>query len=104
MSEGKKIEIEVLAGPLDGHVIELTEETEWTRSVGGLLSFPWDDGLGQPQGQFVVEEDQWLIEPQKSPHGTYIVNRDMKLSENTVLQKGDLIKASRTWMLVKAIE
>jgi hypothetical protein len=104
MSERKRIEIEVLTGPLDGHVIELKEETEWTGSVGGLLSFPWDDELGRPQGRFVFEEDQWLIEPQNSPHGTYILNREKKLSEKTVLQKGDLLKASRTWMMINAIE
>lgn len=104
MSEGKKIEIEVLTGPLDGHVIELTEETEWTGSVGGLLSFPWDDELGQPQGRLVFEEDQWLIEPVDSPHGTYIVSREKRLFEKAVLQKGDLLRASKTWMIIKAID
>lgn len=104
MNQGKKVEIEVLTGPLDGHVIELTEQTEWTRSVGSLLSFPWDHELGQPQSRFFVEDDQWVVEPADSPHGTYIVNQEKRLAEKTILQKGDLLKASRTWMIVKVVE
>lgn len=104
MSENKKIEIEVLSGPLDGHKIKLEEEVEWTRLAGGLLAFPWDDELGQPQSKFSIEEGKWLIEPISSLHGTYILNRDIKLSEKTFLQKGDILKASRTWMMIKSIE
>lgn len=104
MNDEKKIEIELLTGPLDGLVIKLTEPTEWTQSVGSLLSFPWDNELGQPQSRFFVEDDQWILEPVDSPHGTYIVNKKKRLSEKLVLQKGDILKASRTWMMIKAIE
>lgn len=104
MNSRKKIIFEILAGPLDGHVITLENDTEWTRAVGSLLSFPWDDDLGQPQGRFLIEENQWMIEPFNSPHGTYFVNRETSLSERAVLQEGDLLKASRTWIMVRLIE
>jgi hypothetical protein len=104
MSSRKKIIFEILAGPLDGHVITLENDTEWTRAVGSLLSFPWDDDLGQPQGRFLIEENQWMIEPFNSPHGTYIINREIKLSNKIGLQKGDLIKASATWIMIKDVD
>ena len=104
MIENNKLVLEILTGPLDGHIVTLKGETKWTQSVGSLLSFPWDDELGQPQGRFIVEEGKWLIEPFSSPHGTYILNKDVKLPNKTILEKGDLLKASRTWMLIKAIE
>jgi len=101
MDKGKKLDIEVLTGPLDGHVITIEDKAEWTCLAGGLLAFPWDTELGQPQSWFMVEEEDWLIEPISSSHGTYIFNREMKLSEKTVLQKGDILKASKTWIMIK---
>jgi hypothetical protein len=104
MNNSKKLDIEVLSGPLDGYQITLENDTEWTRSPGGLLAFPWDDELGQPQSRFVFEGDQWVVEPFSSPHGTYILNQEKKISEKTAIQSGDLIKASRTWLMIKSIK
>jgi hypothetical protein len=103
MSEQAKLEVEILTGPLDGYIITLEIETELTRLTGGLLAFPWDDELGQPQCRFIFDGVKWLIEPNDSPHGTYILNRDIKLSEKIIVQKGDLLKASRTWMIIRNI-
>lgn len=105
MNNQNKLEVEILTGPLDGHIVTLVGDTEWTRSAGSiLLTFPWDDELGQPQSHFIIEDDKWLIEPCDSLHGTYILNRELKLSEKTILQEGDILKASRTWMRIKSIK
>ncbi len=104
MNKNNKIEIEILNGPLDGFIIVIESDAEWTRLAGGLLAFPWDDELGQPQSRILFEEDKWLIEPISSAHGTYIFSREIKLSDKTVLQKGDILKASRTWILIKSFE
>ena len=104
MNEYKKLELEILTGPLDGYVVTLEGETEWRESANGSpLAFPWDDELGQPQSRFIIEDEKWLIEPYDSAHGTYIANRQLRLSEKTALQEGDLLKASKTWMRIKSI-
>ena len=94
--------LEVLSGPLDGVVITLETEAEWSRTGETPLSFPWDAELGQPQARFTVEDDGWYLEGLDAPHGTYRINREerLKKKEKVQLKSGDILKASQTWLLV----
>jgi hypothetical protein len=103
MSEQNKLEVEILTGPLDGHVLTLETETQWTRLLDNALSFPWDDELGEPQATFTPETDGWALTPHKSTHNTYRVNTEKKLTDKISLKAGDILKASRTWLLVKSL-
>jgi hypothetical protein len=101
MKEGRSLTLEILSGPLDGAAITLKEEAEWSRAGDGPLAFPWDDELGEPQACFQVDEAGWSLEGYKSPHGTYRINQGERVSTGKIqLAKGDLLKASATWLLV----
>ena len=101
MSETRQLKLEVLSGPLDGHVILLDEAVEWGRAGEGPLSFPWDAELGEPQARFTVDEEGWWLEGLEAPHGTYRINREEKVREKVRLAQGDLLKASGTWLGVR---
>ena len=102
MSEERSLTLEVLSGPLDGTLITLEAEAEWSRAGEGPLAFPWDAELGTPQARFTIEEGHWHLEGLDAPHGTYRVNREERLAGNKVqLESGDILKASNTWLLVR---
>ncbi len=103
MSEKQHLHLEVLSGPLDGQVVELTEETEWGRGVSGPLSFPWDGELGEPQARLGPDEAGWWLEGLDAPHGTYLINREEKVRGKVRLERGDLLKASGTWLMVRGV-
>lgn len=101
MNENKLV-LEVLSGPLDGALLEAQAGAEWTRAGEGPLAFPWDDELGEPQARFVLGEEGWQMEAFESPHGTYRVNQQERITTGTLqLARGDILKASDTWLLVR---
>ena len=103
MSE-KILLLEVLSGPLDGAAIPLEVEAEWSRAGESPLTFPWDAELGEPQARFTVEDGGWCLEGLDAPHGTYRVSREERLTGQKVqLKRGDLLKASDTWLLVRQV-
>jgi len=93
--------LEMLSGPLDGVVLTLTEETAWESAGSGLLACPWDTELGTPQARFKPDAEGWMLESLKSPHGTYRVNTEERLTTESVrLAGGDILKASGTWLCI----
>ena len=105
MSESRTLKLEVLSGPLDGALITLETDAEWTRAGGGEtpLTFPWDTELGAPQARFTFEEGHWYLEGLDAPHGTYHVNREERITRKMRLERGDILKASCTWTLVQEV-
>jgi hypothetical protein len=99
----QELVLEILSGPLDGHVVILEGATEWTQAPNSKMAFPWDQELGEPQCRLIPEQNRWWIEPFRSAHHTYVLNRDMRILEKTALQLGDILKASKTWLLIKDI-
>jgi hypothetical protein len=97
MSESKLI-LEVLNGPIDGHIVTLEAETNWSKEGEGVLAFPWDTELGTPQARFYKEGNSWFIEGCQASHGTY---HNMEPVETKVpLRQEDMLKASDTWLMV----
>lgn len=98
-----RLEIEVLSGPLDGAILVVEEDAEWTRAGGGPLAFPWDWELGEPQARLSCQGDGWHLEGLAAAHGTYCVSRGERLKEGATarLEEGDMLKASYTWLLVQ---
>lgn len=99
-----KLSLEVLNGPLDGQLVTLETETTWGKKGDGPLSFPWDIELGAPQARFFTEEGKWWIEGFEAPHGTYCLNRQIKIEEKMQIEQGDLLEASETWMMVNQVD
>ena len=104
MNGKQKLIIEVLNGPLDGTVVALEKETEWTKAGQGPLSFPWDEELGEPQAHLQLDETGWTLAPRQAAHGTYRVNTQNKVTSPVQLQNGDILKASNTWLLVQSVD
>lgn len=104
MNNRQKLIIEVLNGPLDGTTVVLAKETAWSKTGPDPLSFPWDEELGAPQAVFRPDADGWQVEGGRATHGTYVVNRSEKVTAAVPVQAGDLLKASATWLLVRALE
>ena len=101
MSEQQQLMLEILSGPLDGTIITLEADAEWSRAVEGPLGFPWDDELGEPQARFALDEQCWSLEGLNASHGTYRINHEERIKERVQLKRGDILKASRTWLLVQ---
>ena len=102
MSEGQLV-LEILSGPLDGAIITLEAGAEWSRAGDGPLAFPWDVELGEPQARFVAEEGSWWLEGLDAPHGTYRINLEERIKEKVQLERGDILKASNTWLSVRQV-
>lgn len=100
-----RLKLEILSGPLDGHVVTLQDETVWAAAGTGPLIFPWDNQLGKPQARFLTREDGWWLEGGDAPHATYrLAGSREKVSCPVCLAPGDILRAGRTWLLVREIE
>ena len=100
----KKLVLEILNGPLDGHKVKLEKEILWSKKGEGPLIFPWDTELGDPQARFFCEENAWWLEGLKTKHGTYRLNREERIEGKVRLEARDMLKASESWLLVHQIE
>lgn len=99
-----RLTLELLNGPLDGHVVTLEGETIWGAKGEGPLIFPWDAELHERQARFFPEEGTWWLEGYPARHGTYCVNREERIEKKFHLEPGDILKASDTWLLVRQAE
>jgi hypothetical protein len=99
-----KLSLEMLNGPLDGYVVTLETEANWGKEGEGPLSFPWDSELGEKQARFFPEAGKWWIEGYDAPQGTYCINHQRRIQKKMQLEKGDLLKASDTWLKVNMME
>lgn len=97
-----QLTLEIVSGPLDGLEITLKETAEWGRSGDRPLSFPWDEELGAPQARFLVETERWWMEP--LPNGRSTRHNMEPIEGKVPLAKGDLLKATNTWLLITEIE
>jgi hypothetical protein len=100
----RRLVLEILNGPLDGHQVKLEKETIWGKKGEGPLIFPWDAELGDPQTRFFCEGDEWWVEGFKAQHGTYILNREKRIEGKVRVEARDMLKASESWLLARKIE
>lgn len=103
MSE-RRLVLEILNGPLDGHKVKLEKETSWSKKGEGPLIFPWDMELGDPQAHLFCEGDEWWVEAFKAQHGTYHLNHEERIEGKVRLEARDMLKASESWLLVREVE
>lgn len=103
MNKYSNLELEILSGPLDGHIVSLNSATEWTRKLDSPLSFPWDTELGEPQAYFKSSENGWQLESANTRRGTHVLRQEAEVRLPVILQVDDVIKAGNTWMRIKSI-
>ena len=98
-----KLILEILSGPLDGHILALEDETAWGRTGEGPLIFPWDTELGNCQARFFLEEGNWWIGSCSEDHGTHCINRQGRVDDRLQLEAGDLLRSCSTFLLVREL-
>lgn len=100
--DNPKLTLELLSGPLDGLIVTLDADAEWSSASDGPLSFPWDEQLGLPQARLSVKGSVWYLEP--LPNGRSTRHNGDRIDGTVPLTKGDLLKAANSWLLVTEIE
>lgn len=100
----KPLVLEILSGPRDGEIVTLEASTDWGRTGAGPLSFPWDSELGDPQAHVTADEKGWWLEPVKARHGTHNMSEGERVTAKTRLATGDVLRANRTWLVVRQAE
>jgi len=80
-------------------MVSLERETPWSKTGDGPLTFPWDAELGDPQARFYRDGDNWSLEGIKAKHRTYCNGKEC-VNKKVTLAKGDILKASVTWLVV----
>jgi len=100
----KRLVLEILNGPLDGHKVKLEKETFWSKKGEGPLIFPWDTELGEPQARFFCEGDEWWVEGLKAQHGTYCLGHAGRIEGKVRLEARDMLKASESWLFISKVE
>jgi len=100
----RRLVLEILNGPLDGHKVKLEKETIWSKKGEGSLIFPWDTELGEPQARFFCEGGEWWLEGLEAQHGTYRLNREERIEGKVRLETRDMLKASESWLVVHESE
>ena len=95
--------LEILSGPLDGHKVTIEKETAWSKKGEGPLIFPWDTELGEPQSRFFKDGEEWCLEVFQAKHRTYCLNRQTNIGKEVKLERGDMLKASQTWLRINQI-
>lgn len=98
-----KLSLELLNGPLDGHLITLESETTWSKEGDSPLTFPWDTELGTPQARLFPENGKWWLEHDSNASRNTRNNMD-RVTTKVQLEESDLLKASDSWMFVSKIE
>jgi hypothetical protein len=96
----RRLEVEPWTGPLDGAVMVLDADTDWGRGGTGPLAFPWDEDLDDPQARFSRDAAGWTVESRSSRRRTHLVSQATVLETRRVLEPGDVLAASRTWLRV----
>jgi hypothetical protein len=100
----RRLVLEILNGPLDGHKVKIEKETLWSKKGEGSLIFPWDTELGDPQARIFCEGNEWWVEGFKAQHGTYHFGHEGRIEEKVRLEARDMLKASGSWLLVRKVE
>jgi len=96
-----QLSIEIRSGPLDGQIVTIEAEAEWSRAGNGILSFPWDETLGTPQARFVFVEGAWWLEPLPNPRSTR--RNGEQIRQKIALSEGDWLKAASTLLFIKEV-
>ena len=102
----KQLVLEILTGPLDGHLVMPKKETKLSKKGKGPLIFPWDTELGESQARFFREGDDWLIEGFKARHGTYryASGEPERIEGKARLEARNILRTCKTLLIVLKME
>ncbi|MBI3928029.1 MAG: FHA domain-containing protein [Armatimonadetes bacterium] len=89
-----RIKLEVLSGPMDGHVFQFNHSTDIGRE--GRLKLPVDRFISRRHAAIELRGPNVYVTDLKSTNGTFV---DDERVEGTVeLRNGKIFRIGRTWL------
>jgi pSer/pThr/pTyr-binding forkhead associated (FHA) protein len=88
------IRIEVLSGPLDGKIFNITRSSDIGRDPASPVSLPLDRFLSRRHARILVADPECFLEDLESRNGTLI--RGELLKGRVLLANGDRFRAGQT--------
>ena len=108
------IKVVLMSGPDDGLEVWLRSEDEkgsqaengWRFAIGrgdeNDLTVPFDTQVSRKHAVITVRDGRLVLDDLGSHNGTYIDDR--KITAATPLQREQLLRVGRTWMMVAEVE
>ena len=91
-----RIKLEVVSGPMDGHVFQFNHNVDLGRE--GKLRIPVDRFISRRHAAIEVQTPRLFIEDLNSTNGTFL--DDQRLHGRAELRNGQLFRVGRTWLEV----
>ena len=91
-----RLKLEVLSGPLDGHLFEFNHTVDIGRE--GKLKIATDRKISRRHAQIEVRDPRVFLEDLGSTNGTFV--DEERLTGRVELQNGKLLRLGRTWLQI----
>lgn len=89
-----RLKVEVLSGPIDGHMYEFNHTVDIGRD--GKIQIPKDRFVSRRHAQIDVREPRVFLEDLGSTNGTFV--DDQRVTGRVELQNGKIFRVGRTWL------
>ena len=89
-----RIKVEVVSGPMDGHIFEFNHTVDIGRE--GELKLGFDRFVSRRHAQIEVKEPHVVLEDMRSTNGTFV--DDQRLQGRVELRNGQVFRVGRTWL------
>ena len=89
-----RIKLEVLSGPMDGHIFQFNSSSDIGRE--GQLKLPVDRFISRRHARIDVQGPNVFLEDLRSTNGTFI--DDARLEGRAELSNGKVFRIGRTWL------
>ena len=89
-----RIRLEVMSGPMDGHIFQFTYSVDIGRE--GKLKIHVDRFISRRHAQLELKAPRVFLTDLKSTNGTFV--DDQRLDGTTELTNGKLFRVGRTWL------
>lgn len=89
-----KIVLEIVSGPMDGHLFQFNHSVDIGRE--GKIKLNFDRFVSRRHAQIEVSGNRVVLEDLKSTNGTFV--DEQRLDGRIDLRNGQLFRIGRTWM------
>lgn len=89
-----RIKLEVLSGPMDGHIFQFNHSTDIGREA--RLKLPVDRFVSRRHASIDIRGANVLLTDQNSTNGTFV--DDERVQGTVELQNGKIFRIGRTWL------
>lgn len=91
-----KIQLEVLSGPMDGHVFQFSSSTRIGREE--KIKLHLDRFVSRSHAGIEVKDSSVFVNDPKSTNGTFV--DDERIQGRAQLSSGQIFRVGRTWLQI----